>query len=120
MEPLQRQALIRCGRKRAYRKPALADEAAWRASTKTGEWIISYQCYECLQWHIGHADKSQILARTSPGRPTCEICWQPIDTNRLEKAERKGICITTCSRACQQELARKTGQNPPSRPFQKG
>jgi hypothetical protein len=110
MDPLQRQRWIRCTRKRRYRKAKLADAAAQRASATTGELIISYQCYECLQWHIGHADTSQILARTSPGRPTCENCTLPIPFARLDKAKRQGKSITTCSKACQRELAARTTQ----------
>ncbi len=110
MDPLRTQRWIRCTRKRSYRKANLADAAAQRASTRTGELIISYQCYECLQWHIGHADKSQILARTSPGCPTCEVCCQPIPFDRLDKAKRKGISLTTCSKACQRELTLRTAQ----------
>jgi hypothetical protein len=110
MDPLQRQGWIRCTRKRRYRKANLADAAAQRASIRTGELIISYQCYECLQWHIGHADKSQILARTSPGRPICEICAEPTPFDRLDKAKRQGRPLTTCSQVCRRELAWRTEQ----------
>jgi hypothetical protein len=116
MDPLRRQRWIRCTRKRSYRKATLADAAAQRASTRTGELIISYQCYECLQWHIGHADKSQILARTSPGRPNCEICTQPIPFDRLDKAKKQGTPLTTCSKACQRELALRTEPTRPAVP----
>ena len=104
MDPLQVQRIIRCTRKRKYRKPHLADEAAQRASIETGELIISYQCYECGHWHIGHADRSQILARTSPGHPICELCWNPIPLDRFDKGQRQGKPITTCSKRCQREL----------------
>jgi hypothetical protein len=101
MDPLHWQFIVRCGRKRKYRKPKLADAAAQQASLTTGELIISYQCYECRQWHIGHADRSQILARTSPGCPICEICSNPIPLERLDKGQRLGKPITTCSKRCQ-------------------
>jgi hypothetical protein len=90
MDPLYWQFVVRCGRKRKYRRPKLADEAAQRASIKTGELIISYQCYECRQWHIGHADKSQILARTIPWRPDLRAVLEPNPrrTSRQRPAER--------------------------------
>lgn len=113
MIDLRKQHFIRCGRKRAYRQAKHADEAAQRASLKTGELIISYQCYECLKWHIGHADQSQILARTSPGYPICEICGRRIEVDRLDKAKREGTRITTCSKACQRELMSRNTQQPP-------
>jgi hypothetical protein len=112
MDPLYWQFVVRCGRKRKYRRPKLADEAAQRASIKTGELIISYQCYECRQWHIGHADKSQILARTSPGGPICELCWNRIPVERLDKGRRKGTQITTCSKRCQRELDARSAPPP--------
>lgn len=39
-------AQARCGTKQAFRKPDKADAAAMEASLKTGELIISYQCYD--------------------------------------------------------------------------
>jgi hypothetical protein len=98
----------RCARKRGFRNPNIADELARRASLKTGELIISYQCYDCGKWHIGHADLSQILARIPPNGPICMICGQRIPDSRIEKAERKGIVIQTCSKLCAQELIRAT------------
>jgi hypothetical protein len=71
---------------------------------KTGELIISYQCYDCGKWHIGHADLSQILARIPPNGPLCVICGQRIEATRIEKAERKGNIIQTCSKPCAQKL----------------
>ena len=97
-------SLLRCQRKRTYWNGTLADKAAQRASAKTGELIISYQCYECHRWHIGHADLSQILARIPPGRALCEVCGQPIDANRLDKAKKSGTLTTTCSKPCKREL----------------
>jgi hypothetical protein len=104
--------LRRCARKRCFRNPRKADEAARRASIKSGELIISYQCYDCRQWHIGHADPSQILARTSPGYPVCEVCLQRIPADRLESSRRKGTRVTTCSRYCQRALAARTTAQP--------
>ena len=116
MDPLHLQFIRRCQRKKRYRKPKLADEAAQRASIATGELIISYQCYECLHWHIGHADNSQILARLSPGRPICELCWNPIPLDRLEKSKRQDKPITTCSKRCQRELAAQQAHAVPKGP----
>jgi hypothetical protein len=116
MDPLEIQRFIRCTRKRTYRKPKQADEAARRASMKTGELIISYQCYECLHWHIGHADKSQILARSSAGFRLCELCATPIPSDRLDKGMRQGKQITTCSKRCQRELEARQAQAVPKGP----
>ena len=110
MNLLEKQRWVRCKRKRTFRNPGSADEAAQRASIRTGELIISYQCCECLKWHIGRADRSQILAHAPPGTSTCVICTQPIRPERIKKAKKKGIHITTCCQWCQQELESRTAR----------
>jgi hypothetical protein len=53
----------RCHGKKRYRSFEQATNAAERRSNATGDLIISYQCPDCSFFHIGHADRSQILAR---------------------------------------------------------
>jgi hypothetical protein len=100
----------RCARKRRFRNPNIADEFAQQASLRTGELIISYQCYDCGKWHIGHADLSQILARIPPNGPTCIICGQRIPESRIEKAKRWGSPTQACSKPCTQEMRRRRAQ----------
>src|SRR5207302_8076086 len=115
MDELRHQSILRCERKRAYRDPRLADKLAQRATRKAGQLVISYQCYECGMWHIGHADVAEVLARLSPGRPICEICGRIIEVTRLDKARRNGTRIPTCSKRCQLEFdARKASPSNPS------
>ena len=97
----------RCARKRGYSNPDMADELAQKASLRTGDLIISYQCYDCGKWHIGHADLSQILARIPPNGPTCVICGQRIPEARIEKAKRWGSPTRTCSKLCTKEMRRQ-------------
>jgi hypothetical protein len=111
---LQKLHFKRCARKRAFPAPREADEAAQCASIKTGERIISYQCGDCLKWHIGHAP-------TAPAYPLCEICQQPIAPSRLESGRRKQRRITTCSRRCERALAKRREPQPdvPNQPVTK-
>lgn len=96
---LQKLHRDRCARKEALPNAGVADKLAQRASEKSGELIISYECFDCGMWHIGHADESQIAAHIPPD-PTCVYCHKPIPEDRLAKAKRQGIKITTCSKRC--------------------
>jgi hypothetical protein len=51
-------ALNRCGRKKCY-TPQRAAEVAAAMTRRTGEWLISYECFDCGHSHIGHAQKDQ-------------------------------------------------------------
>lgn len=94
---IRKYAEARCGTKQAFRKPAKADEAALKASLKTGELIISYQCYDCGRWHIGHADETQLLARRQAVNPLCIICGKEISKRRRRRA---GASTQVCSSEC--------------------
>ena len=94
---IRKYAEARCGTKQAFRKASKADAAAMKASLKTGELIVSYQCYDCGRWHIGHADEAQVLARRKPEYPLCIICGKPISKNRRRRA---GASTQVCSSAC--------------------
>jgi len=100
MDELREQSIRRCDRKQGYRNPKLADQLAERATRKSGQLVVSYPCYECGLWHIGHAEVAQVLARMLPGPSNCEICGRPIHPNRVLKGNRKGARVTTCSKPC--------------------
>lgn len=115
----------RCLRKVRYWNPKLADEMAEKASRKTGELIISYECLNCGGWHIGHADQTQLAARNlkfGDPLPLCSICGKVIPPHRLAKAARWGTATTTCSRPCTAEVRRrrKQAKNPPPAPVSEG
>jgi hypothetical protein len=115
LSDLRKQAITRCDRKRGFWSAKKADELAMKATAKAGQLIVSYQCYECGLWHIGHADLSDILAHRPRGKQKCEVCKRLIAGSRMGKARRLGIRITTCSKACQALL-----QKPPTKPVSKG
>ena len=94
---IQKYAKARCGTKQAFRKPGKADEAAMKASLKAGELIVSYQCYDCGRWHIGHADETQILPRLPVVNPPCIICGKEISKRRRRGA---GASTQVCSSEC--------------------
>ena len=54
---------IRCYGKCQYPSAKRAEKQALRASQRTGDLIIAYECFDCGYWHIGHADKAQQIAR---------------------------------------------------------
>jgi hypothetical protein len=102
----------RCTRKGGLRTAEFADEMAEKASRKTGELIISYKCYDCGRWHIGHADKTQLAARNlKPGEPLpfCTICDRLIPKHRHTSRSP----VTTCSKHCATELGRRKKQPQP-------
>ena len=93
----------RCEGKHAFTRVDVADREARRASLRTGELIISYKCCDCGKWHIGHADKSQVLSRRPLGGPTCVICGSEIPQDKFELARNDGKEPSTCSNRCHQE-----------------
>ena len=117
-------AYARCFRKRRYQCMAKAEEVAQRASRRTGDLIIAYQCFECLRYHVGHADESQKIVRDTPyvrSMPaTCPHCNAPIPEDRRYAAIETGSPTVYCSFACQKKAGRKrqrarereTGSNP--------
>jgi len=107
---IRKYAEARCGTKRAFRKPAKADEAAMKASLKTGELIISYQCYDCERWHIGHADETQVLARRQALNPLCIICGKEISEIRRTRARSSGNTTDVCSSHCAHQKKRRAKQ----------
>jgi len=110
-------AIRRCDCKRPYRNWRQAEKVAERRSLKTGELIIAYQCFDCSQFHIGHADESQRIVRQFPmkipvqmvRKPLplfCPRCSKPIPLKRREAAEKCGSATVYCSVKCREKLGR--------------
>jgi hypothetical protein len=99
--------LHRCQGKRRYSSMHKAEIEADRASDRAGELIIAYRCPDCRKFHVGHADKHQLLARGGQHAPSCLICGQPIPLATREKATANGSEIVYCSGACQKEARRR-------------
>ena len=80
------------GVRQKFRSAKLADALAEKASRETGELIISYQCFDCGKWHIGHADEAQLAARNLAGakRIFCVICDKLIPADRIQRALHDG------------------------------
>jgi predicted RNA-binding Zn-ribbon protein involved in translation (DUF1610 family) len=104
---IQKYADARCGTKKAFRKASKADSAAMKASLRTGELIVSYQCCDCGRWHIGHAEEAQVLARRTPVDPLCIICGKPISKSRRRRA---GASTQVCSSQCAKRKRRRAYQ----------
>jgi hypothetical protein len=98
---------FQCDRKQAFEYPSVADRLAKEASQKTGELIISYQCYDCGLWHLGHADQSQIWARVPLDQAMCVVCGAVIPEARLRKAKHYGTTTRTCKPGCAHQLKRR-------------
>lgn len=94
------------------------------ASKRTGsKLIVSYLCPDCGAWHIGTADKAQIIVRQPPAPsrnpdppkiPTlealpliCPRCGNAIPEDRRQAAEQSGTPTVYCSRKCQEKACKK-------------
>jgi hypothetical protein len=97
----------RCEHKQGFEYPSVADRLAKEASQKTGELIISYRCFDCGLWHIGHADESQLRVRLPLDQALCVVCGSVIPEARLRKAKRYGTTTRTCKPGCTHQLKRK-------------
>ena len=104
---LKKHHYARCEHKQGFEYPSVADRLAKEASQKTGELIISYQCFDCGLWHIGHADESQRRVRVPLDQALCIVCGTVIPEARLRKAKRYGTTTRTCKPGCTHQLARK-------------
>jgi hypothetical protein len=90
----------RCAGKRRYRTIAKAALAADRASRRTGELIITYDCPDCGCRHIGHADRTQLVLRDNLTAPICRQCARPIPIPRQRRSTLGGNDCLYCSEAC--------------------
>ena len=86
----------------------MATAEAGQMSRQTGELIIAYKCYDCPKWHIGHADRTQLIIRNMAGSGLsfCEICDRPIPIEVIDEAGRKNLSLTICSSRCQRKAER--------------
>lgn len=112
-------ALRRCDRKAAYPSWKVAESVAQKISIRTGELLIAYQCFDCNRFHVGHADRSQIIVRENASKPktkvhtpivfptACPHCGQPIPDERRRAAQDSHTPIVYCSRKCQQKGSRR-------------
>jgi len=103
-------ALRRRVGKQAYRRITIAEKVAARDSQRTGELIIAYQCFDCLRFHVGHADQSQQIARQHRGfslPTTCPHCGEPIPEERRQAARESGNLTVYCSKKCSRKGAKK-------------
>ncbi len=94
--------LARCFGKREYGSIVVAEQVAEKASCRTGELIIAYQCYDCMRFHIGHADESQKIVRSlnSPLPFLCPNCNGPIPDPRRFAAKESSSPTVYCSAKC--------------------
>ena len=112
-------ALRRCDRKAAYPNWKVAEAVAQKVSVRIGELIIAYHCFHCGRFHIGHADRSQIIVRENAARPkarargpialpdVCPHCGKGIPEDRRRAARKSRTPTVYCSRRCQQNGSRK-------------
>jgi hypothetical protein len=98
--------LSRCKDKRRYSSMAKAEVGAEQASGSTGGLIIGYECPDCGKFHIGHADKAQLLARNNLSAPACQQCGQPILRNEQPEATANRSDMVYWSETCRR-AARK-------------
>jgi hypothetical protein len=103
----QNPALRRCDSKLAFRSLNQAAIQAERASSRTGELIIAYTCFDCGAFHIGHADLSQQLAHTVSVEPGCRECNLPIPEAKKRRARACSAKAIYCSDRCQKVAERK-------------
>ena len=104
----------RCLYKAAYGSWHLAEEKAQKASLKTGDLIIAYECYDCKKFHIGHADHSQHIVRQvalSSVNSQCPRCHAPIPDERRYQAAESGNSTVYCSEKCSRKWRKKKKTN---------
>jgi len=109
---LNNPALRRCDQKRAYSSMKVAEVQACKATSRTRELIIAYECPDCGQFHIGHADRSQQLARMPRTPSLCKFCKMvPIPEWKKQKAANYNSVALYCSDACQRHASKNRRQN---------
>ena len=70
-----------------------------------GELILAYTCPDCGRFHIGHADRAQILARQEHEGLPCQHCGGVIPEFKKQRAQRFKGCALYCSDGCQKSAA---------------
>jgi hypothetical protein len=97
----------RCEGKRSFRSLAKAEIEAARASSKTGQLILTYPCFDCGWVHVGHAELSQRLARLPHLFRPCQQCGGVIPESKKQKAKQFQAVALYCSDRCQKETAKQ-------------
>ena len=103
----------RCDCKVPYRYITTAEKAARKVSQRTGELIIAYECPDCGCFHIGHADKSQIIVREQQAihrshlPSSCPHCGSPIPEERRRASVASGNPNVYCSNTCRVKGGKK-------------
>jgi predicted RNA-binding Zn-ribbon protein involved in translation (DUF1610 family) len=97
---------------RTYSSMKVAEVQACKATSRARELIIAYECPDCGQFHIGHADRSQQLARMRRTLSLCKFCKVvPIPESKKQKAAKYNSVALYCSDACQSDASRDRRQN---------
>jgi predicted RNA-binding Zn-ribbon protein involved in translation (DUF1610 family) len=97
----------RCHGKKRYGSIVSAALVADKASTKTGELILAYECPDCGGAHIGHPEPTQLLLRNNQVFPTCLNCDKEIPLERRRRAARVAHDPRYCSEACRRAFNRR-------------
>ena len=93
----------RCYGKIRYKQIEKATQVAERMSMKSGEILIAYQCPDCLRFHVGHADHTQLLVFNLPA-VCCFRCKGPITrAQKLKAMETWDGIHAYCSEKCEAE-----------------
>jgi hypothetical protein len=106
-------AIKRCLGKQPYKTITMAEKVAQRDSSRTGDLIIAYQCFDCGRFHVGHADRSQLIVRQQVERRGFSLpkdfphCGGPIAEQRRIAAWESGNSAVFCSKKCQRKGSRK-------------
>jgi len=91
----------RCNRKFGYPSLRAAEARAAKDSIKTGELILAYECFDCGRFHVGHADKAQLLVRAQQlAQSMCIICGAEIPKARREAIgkQKTRYCSPQCAK----------------------
>lgn len=96
-------SVARCHGKIGYWNPRKAEDRAKKATEKSGEWIIAYECPDCGLWHIGHPDPCQFALLK---QRLCKGCRESIpdgregkfctDQCKLDHVARKANAVMLC------------------------
>jgi predicted RNA-binding Zn-ribbon protein involved in translation (DUF1610 family) len=98
-------AARRCDSKHAYFKMSPAESNANRATKRTGELIVAYECPDCGRFHIGHADLAERLAREVHVDFPCLQCGGVIPEFKKLRAAQWQAQALYCSNVCQTQAA---------------
>lgn len=103
--------VTRCYGKIRYKQIEKATEVAERMSLQSGEILIAYRCPDCLYFHVGHADYTQLLVFDLPAA-CCFRCKGPVTlAQKLRAMETWDGIHAYCSDKCEaQDRVRREGR----------